>query len=171
VTLNLVYRARTYSSGTFGRAIGNVRGHNFIVDDGGWEEVGPGEFFLTGIAACGVNMMERLAKQDNIPLQWMDVTVECYRNPDYVPGEVSVYDAIRVHVEMWGVQPAHAQALVKEWKRLCPLYGSVAVATKDTTVTLTSHTQARDKHDAAAAPSAKPPSPADAGKAPAVAVA
>ena len=167
----MIYRARTYSSGTFGRAIGNVRGHNFIVDDGGWEEVGPGEFFLTGIAACGVNMMERLAKQDNIPLQWMDVTVECYRNPDSTPGEVSVYDAIRVYVEMWGVQPQHAQALVKDWKRLCPLYGSVAVATKDTTVMLTSHTEARSKSDDGPPAQAKPPSPAEVAKAPATAVA
>lgn len=171
MTLNLVYRARTYSSGTFGRAICNVRGHNFIVDDSGWEEVGPGEFFLSGIAACAVNMIERLAKQENIPLQWMDVSVECFRNPDSTPGEVSVYDAIRVHVEMWGVQPGHAEKLVKDWKRLCPLYGSVAVATKDTTVTLSSHTEARVKHDGAAAASAKPPSPGEAGKTPTAAVA
>lgn len=119
MALKLAYRARTYSTGTHGRAICNVRNHHFVADDGGGDEVGAGEFFLSGIAACAVNMVERLAKQANIPLQWMDVTVESHRNPDAPPPtRLSVYDAIRVHFEMWGVQPAHAETLVADWKRL-----------------------------------------------------
>ena len=80
--------------------------------------MGAGELFLSGIAACAVNMVERLAKQGNMPLQWMDVSVESLRDPDKKPGEILVYDAIRVHFEMWGVQPQHAEGLVKDWKRL-----------------------------------------------------
>ena len=118
VALKLAYKVRTYSSGTAGRAICNARHHHFIADDGGGEEVGAGELFLSGIAACAVNMVERLARQGNIPLQWMDVEVESHRDADKPPGEVLLYDAIRVRFEMWGVQPAHAEALVKDWKRL-----------------------------------------------------
>lgn len=119
MALKLAYRARTYSTGTTGRAICNVRTHHFVADDGGGEEVGAGEFFLSGIAACAVNMVERLARQASIPLQWMDVSVESYRNPETPTlTDLSVYDAIRVHFEMWGVQPAHAETLVKDWKRL-----------------------------------------------------
>lgn len=118
MALKLAYKVRTYSSGTAGRAICNVRTHHFVADDGGGEEVGAGEFFLSGIAACAVNMVERLARQADIPLQWMDVGVESHRDPDKMPAEVLVYDAIRVHFEMWGVQPAHAETLVKDWKRL-----------------------------------------------------
>ena len=37
----------------------------------------------------------------------------------------------------------HTEGWVETWKRRGSLYGSVAVATADTTVTLTSHTEPR----------------------------
>src|SRR4051812_16195142 len=114
----LAYRSRVYSTGTHGRAICNVRNHHFVADDGGGDEVGAGEFFLSGIGACGVNMVERLAKKDGIPLHSMEVTVESWRDPDVPPKEHTLYDQMKVQFEMWGVQPAHAEALVKDWKRL-----------------------------------------------------
>jgi uncharacterized OsmC-like protein len=140
-TLTLAYKVRSYSTGTHGRAICNARTHHFITDDVGGDEVGAGELFLSGVSACAVNMVERLAKQDHIPLQWMDVSVEAYRDPENTPGNLTVFDAIRVHFEMWGVQAEHAEGLVETWKRRCPLYGSVATATSDTAVTLASHTE------------------------------
>jgi uncharacterized OsmC-like protein len=116
-----------------------------VSDDVGGDAVGAGELFLSGVSACAVNMVERLANQDKIPLQWMDVSIEAYRDPDTTPGDITVYDAIRVHFEMWGVQAEHAEGLVETWKRRCPLYGSVATATRDTHVTLTSHTEAHSR--------------------------
>jgi uncharacterized OsmC-like protein len=73
----------------------------------------------------------------------MDVSVEAYRDPDKRPGEITIFDAIRVHFEMWGIQPEQAEGLVETWKRRCPLYGSVATATEDTAVTLTSSAEPR----------------------------
>ena len=93
-TLTLAYKVRSYSTGTHGRAICNARTHHFVADDAGGEEVGAGELFLSGVAACAVNMVERLAKEQQIPLQWMDVTVEAYRDPDKAPGEVT---SLRCH--------------------------------------------------------------------------
>ena len=116
-TLTLAYKVRSYSTGTLGRAICNARTHHFIADDSGGEEVGAGEFFLSGISACAVNMVERLAKEQQIPLQWMDVGVEAYRDPTKNPGEHSIYDAIRVHFAMWGVNKEQAEGLVQTWKR------------------------------------------------------
>ena len=142
-TLTLAYAVHTYSSGTHGRAICNARTHHFVSDDVGGDAVGAGELFLSGVSACAVNMVERLAKQDQIPLQWMDVRVEAYRDPDKSPGDLTVFDAIRVDFEMWGITPEHAEGLVETWKRRCPLYGSVATATEDTAVTLTSHAEPR----------------------------
>jgi uncharacterized OsmC-like protein len=140
-TLTLAYKVHTYSSGTHGRAICNARTHHFVSDDVGGDAVGAGELFLSGVSACAVNMVERLAKQDAIPLHWMDVSVEAYRDPAKSPGEVTIFDAIRVHFEMWGVTTEHAEGLVETWKRRCPLYGSVATATQDTAVTFTSHAE------------------------------
>ena len=50
-------------------------------DDLGGEEVGAGELFFSGVAACAVNMVERIAAADETPLEWMDVSVEAYRDP------------------------------------------------------------------------------------------
>ena len=117
MALALAYKVRSYSTGTLGRAICNARTHHFVADDPGGDEVGAGELFLSGISACAVNMVERLANQDKTPLQWMDVSVEAYRDPETKPGEITVYEAIRVHFEMWGVQAEHAEGLVETWKR------------------------------------------------------
>ena len=115
--LTLAYKVRSYSTGTLGRAICNARTHHFVADGSGGEEVGAGELFLSGIAACAVNMVERIAHDEEIALEWMDVGVESWRDPDKVPGELTLYDAIRVNFEMWGVDDDQAHELVETWKR------------------------------------------------------
>ena len=115
--LTLAYKARAYSTGTLGRAICNARTHHFVADDAGGEELGAGEFFFSGIGACAVNMVERLADKDDIGLEWMDVSVESYRDPAKTPGDLSIYDAIRINFEMWGVDDDQAHELVEAWKR------------------------------------------------------
>jgi uncharacterized OsmC-like protein len=115
--LTLAYKVRSYSTGTRGRAICNARMHHFVADDAGGEEVGAGELFLSGISACAVNMVERIASADKIPLQWMDVSVEAYREPNKPQGKLSIFDAIRVHFEMWGVTRDNANKLVDIWKQ------------------------------------------------------
>ncbi|MEC9308267.1 MAG: OsmC family protein [Chloroflexota bacterium] len=114
--LTLAYKSRSYSTGSIGRAICNARNHHWVADDSGGEEVGAGELFFAGVSACAVNMVERLAKADNIQLDWMNVSVEAYRDPDKIQGEVTLYDDIRVHFEMWGVQDDDAQKLIELWK-------------------------------------------------------
>ena len=115
--LTLVYKARSYSTGTLGRAICNARTHHFVSDNTGGDEVYSGELFLSGIAACAVNMVERIAHDEEVPLEWMDVGVESWRDPEKEQGELSVYDAIRVNFEMWGVADDQAHELVETWKR------------------------------------------------------
>ena len=115
--LALAYKVRSYSTKTLGRAICNARTHHFVADDAGREELGAGEFFLSGITACAVNMVERLAHEGNIPLDWMDVGAEAWRDPDRAVGELTVYEAIRVNFEMWGVDDDQAHELVETWKR------------------------------------------------------
>ena len=51
----------------------------------------------------------------------MDVRVEAYLDPDKSPGDLTVFDAMRVDFEMWGITPEHAEGLVETWKRRCPL--------------------------------------------------
>ena len=65
------YVAETYSSGTRGRALSKIRTNHFVVDDpaslpyeGPGEAPNAGEIFLSGITACAVLMIERLARAD-----------------------------------------------------------------------------------------------------------
>ena len=102
--LERAYAVRSYSSGTLGRAINNARNHHWIADDPGGDEIGAGELFLSGISACAVNMIERIANEEEIPLDWMDVSIEAYRDPDAVQGERHRSTRTCVfHLQMWGV--------------------------------------------------------------------
>ena len=115
--LTLAYKTRCYSTGSLGRAICNPRTHHFVSDDGGGDAVYSGELFLSGIAACAVNMVQRIANNEEISLEWMDVGVESWRDPDKEQGDRTVYDAIRVNFEMWGVAEDQAEELVEIWKQ------------------------------------------------------
>ena len=115
--LKMAYQVRSYSTGTLGRAICNARYHHWVADGSGGDEVGAGELFLSGISACAVNMVENIAHDDEIPLDWMDVSVESYRDPEKDPGNITLYDDIRIHFKMWGVDDEQGQQLVETWKR------------------------------------------------------
>jgi uncharacterized OsmC-like protein len=115
--LTLAYNVRAYSTGTPGRAICNSRSHHLVADGAGGDELGAGELFFSGIAACAVNMVERVARDEHIALEWMDVGVQSYRDPEKAAGERTLYDAIRVNFEMWGVDDDQAQYLVGVWQR------------------------------------------------------
>lgn len=117
--LTLAYAARTYSSGNRGRAICNARQHHWIADDTGGEAVGAGELLCAGITACAVNMVERIATAEEKPLGRMNVVAEAYRNKSNPAsaGDYSIYDAIRVNFEFWGVGDEDAEYLVETWKR------------------------------------------------------
>ena len=115
--LQLAYQVNSHSTGTLGRAICNARTHAYVADGSGGEMVGAGELFLSGISACAVNLVERIAHDEKIALDWMDVTVESYKDADADHGDLSLYDGIRVYFEMWGVDDDEAHQLVDTWKR------------------------------------------------------
>ena len=115
--LSLTYQARTYSSGTVGRSICNARTHHWVSESPGGEALGAGELFCASMAACAVNMVERIASTEDRALDSMEVNVAVYTDKDKPVGDVSIYDAARVKFEMWGVSDDDAQFLVKIWKQ------------------------------------------------------
>ena len=115
--LERTYLVQTYSSGTHGRAICNARTHQWVADDSGGDFVGAGEYFLSGITACAVNMVERIALTDDAPVDFMEVSAEAYRDPDAVPGDVSLYADVRIHFKIWGVDDDQGNYLVDTWKK------------------------------------------------------
>jgi uncharacterized OsmC-like protein len=115
--LTLSYRTHTYSTGVQARAITNARNHHLVVDDGGGDEVSAGELFFSGIGACAVNMMGRIAKSEGLPLDWVDAVVEAYRDSSKPPGELTLFDKVSVDIQLWGVGEEQAEHLVDQWKR------------------------------------------------------
>ncbi|MDY6991194.1 MAG: OsmC family protein [Pseudomonadota bacterium] len=123
-----IYQARTYSSGTRGRAICNSRQHHFIADDVDQDELTAGEYFLTGLTACAVNMLERVAPEHDIVLKHIEVRAEgCYHRSAQ-PQAVTLFQYVNLAFDFQGITEAQAQELVSIYKSRCPLYGTVATA-------------------------------------------
>jgi len=67
------YAAQAASTDTFGRVLCSARNHHFVVDgpvQNGCpgEAINPAELFLSGVAACGVELVQVLAKAQAVPL-------------------------------------------------------------------------------------------------------
>ena len=115
--LPLAYEARSYSTGIVGRSICNARNHHWVAENTGGEAVGAGELFCASIAACAVNMVETIASTEQRTLESMEVNVALYRDIDKPASDVSLYDAVRIQFQMWGVSDDDARYLVKTWKQ------------------------------------------------------
>ena len=116
--LTLAYEAQCTSIGIPGRAICSARNQHWVADDTGTGgAVGAGELFCSSLAACAVNLVGRLARQDGRTLGAMQVQVGAYRDTTKPAGEITLYDAVRIDFEMWGVGKDDAEYLVKAWKQ------------------------------------------------------
>jgi len=67
------YAAQAASTYTVGRVLCSARNHHFVVDgpvQNGCpgEAINPAELFLSGVAACGVELVQVLAKSQAVPL-------------------------------------------------------------------------------------------------------
>jgi uncharacterized OsmC-like protein len=111
---------RSYSSGTQGRALVNAGTNHFIIDGPGGEALGAGEAFLSGVVGCAVNLVERQAREAQMPLKWTDVTIQGVRDSQAAPvhENLSVYNTIRMKFELTGLDDDQAQELVAIYQRL-----------------------------------------------------
>jgi uncharacterized OsmC-like protein len=128
--------ARSYSSGTPGRAICNSRNHHFIADEFDGDEVTAGEYFLTGLTACAVNMIERVAAESSIPLQKLDVGAEGVYKRNQGTESHTLFETVKIRFQFAGVNTDEAEILVATYHRRCPLYGTVSAATPDVSTTI-----------------------------------
>src|SRR5258707_15020009 len=80
------YELQARSTETFGRVLCSARTNHFVADgpiQNGCpgEAITPGELFLSGVAACGVERVQVLAKAQNVPLQAATVAIRAVRDP------------------------------------------------------------------------------------------
>jgi uncharacterized OsmC-like protein len=106
----------------FGRVLCTTREHHFVVDGPvtngcPGEEVTPGELFLTAVAACGVELVQVFARQENVPLARVHVEIDGefdLENP--VRADVTVFRSVRLRFELDGVDTDDAERLVERFK-------------------------------------------------------
>jgi len=74
------YDVSARSTDVFGRVLCGVRDHHFVIDgpvQNGCpgEEVTPVEAFLSAVAACGVELIQAIARDRQVPLRTVAVTI------------------------------------------------------------------------------------------------
>jgi uncharacterized OsmC-like protein len=117
------YELQARSTDTFGRVLCSARTHHFVVDgpiQNGCpgEAITPSELFLSGIAACGVELVQVLARTQQVPLQAAMVSVRGVIDPNKpVRPEVSLFNAVRLHFHLKGVTQEQGARLIEAFKR------------------------------------------------------
>jgi uncharacterized OsmC-like protein len=117
------YELHARSTEIFGRVLCSARTHHFVVDgpvQNGCpgEAITPGELFLSGVAACGVELVQVLARAQQVPLQAATVTIGGVLDPNKpVRPELSLFNAVRLHFHLKGVTPEQGAQLIEAFKR------------------------------------------------------
>lgn len=116
------YEARASSTSVFGRVLCNARNQHFVVDgptQNGCpgEAVTPGELFLSGVASCGVELVEVLAKAKDIPLGGVAVEIHgMFDRSRPVRTDLTVFHTVQMRFRLKGVTEEHGYELVELFK-------------------------------------------------------
>lgn len=122
MTASPQYEITARSTGTFGRVLCTSRNHHFIVDGPvtngcPGEAITPVEQFLSSVAACGVELIEVIAGNENIPLDSATVVISTtsgrQRNEDK---GVTLLESVAIDVTLSGPDLATAETLVEGFK-------------------------------------------------------
>ncbi len=117
------YDVSAKSTDVFGRVLCATRNHHFLVDgpvQNGCpgEEITPVELFLSAVAACGVELVAVIAKQDDVPLERVAVSIHGESDrAKQTRTDVSTLNVVRLDFRLWGVNDAQAGSLVEGFKR------------------------------------------------------
>lgn len=116
------YGVEARSTDTFGRVLWSCRDQHFVADGPAQngcpgEAVTPAELFLAGIAACGVELLEVIARAEEVPLEAASVEVAGEIDPSNpVRPDVSVFNSVRLSFRVSGVTQQQATHLVERFK-------------------------------------------------------
>ncbi len=116
------YSVAAASTDTFGRVLARARNHHFVVDgpvQNGCpgEAVTPSELFLSGVACCGVELVQVLAKSRDIPLRAIAVDIHATMDRSRpVRPDVSLFNSVHLSFRMQGVTEEQGRLLVEAFK-------------------------------------------------------
>ncbi len=116
------YAAVARSTETFGRVQCSIRNHHFIVDgpvQNGCpgEEVTPAELFLASIAACGVELIQAIARDAKIALRSIAVDIAGMMDRSKpVRPDVTLLNSVELRFALGGVSAAEGADLIQRFK-------------------------------------------------------
>jgi uncharacterized OsmC-like protein len=116
------YSVNARSTDTFGRVLCNARDQHFVVDgpiQNGCpgEAIGPAELFLAGIGACGVELVQVIAKDQQVPLRSVNVQIEGSMDRSKpVRSDVTVFNSVQLRFQLTGVSQAQGESLIERFR-------------------------------------------------------
>jgi len=123
VTTLREYDVSARSTDIFGRVLCTARDHHFIVDgpvQNGCpgEEVTPVEAFLSAVAACGVELIHVIARDQTVPLNRVAVKIRGgVDRAKQARTDLTTFNFVRLDFTLWGPNDAQASTLVEGFKR------------------------------------------------------
>lgn len=137
------YDVAARTTDVFGRILCSARTHHFVVDGPvqnkcPGEEITPPEAFLVAVASCGVELVEVIASETNVPIESANVKVHGFLDrARQARSDVTVFNSLRMDFTVRGTDQGSAAELVAAFQKRCPIYGTMAVAIGDVTVNVT----------------------------------
>ncbi len=117
------YTVSAASTETFGRVLCSARNHHVVVDgpeQNGCpgEEITPVEVFLAAVAACGVELVQVIAKSEQLPLKKVAVEITSTQDRSRpVRPDVSLLNSVRVKFRLEGVSRQEGERLISAFKQ------------------------------------------------------
>ena len=117
------YEIGAESTRTFGRVLCSARDHHFIVDGPAQngcpgEELTPVEVFLSAVGACGVELVEVIAREEGAPVDAVRLRIrgEVDRGKQ-ARSDVTLFTKVELDFTIAGAGDARAAALVESFRR------------------------------------------------------
>jgi uncharacterized OsmC-like protein len=116
------FEVQARSTETFGRVLCSARNHHFVVDgpvQNGCpgEAITPAELFLSGVAACGVELMQVIAREQNLPLIAASIEISgAIDRSNPVRTDVALFNSVRLQFHLKGVTDEQGAQLIAAFK-------------------------------------------------------
>ena len=113
------YEVGARSTDVFGRVLWTCRDQHFVADGPvhngcPGEAVTPAELFLAGIASCGVELVQVVARDDGVAVGQVLARISGEIDPERpVRDDVTVFTSVRLELDVEGVTQTEAERLVE----------------------------------------------------------
>jgi uncharacterized OsmC-like protein len=117
------YAVDARSTPIFGRVLCSARTHHFIIDGPvangcPGEEITPPEAFLSGVAACGVELVQVIAREQSVPVGDVAVRIQAVVDRSRpVRPDVTLFNSVRMRFTLTGVPTDRARELIEQFKK------------------------------------------------------